>query len=234
MKITCDAENTVESLGGVDEREDIPPGVEGRIDISDRLQMETSSGVESRLEIVPPNVAVFSTIKKEEEECRLPNPEQTAISMDNSVKREQIPVMTTVPDIGKVKERQIVSDSRMKKSRDGDITKAWKGTFVSRLKLSHDLIHLVTWKEHIYVISAEISKLKPVWRGHDCLNTFLKYKFVNFQTETIVAAEEEELWQELVMAEVGGLLDRKGKLVSTLSLYRFVDLMEILYKGDQR
>ena len=34
--------------------------------------------------------------------------------------------------------------------------------------------------------------------------------------------------------EVGGLLDRKGKLVSTLSLYRFVDLMEILYKGDQR
>ena len=60
MKITCDAENTVESLGGVDEREDIPPGVEGRIDISDRLQMETSSGVESRLEIVPPNVAVFS------------------------------------------------------------------------------------------------------------------------------------------------------------------------------
>ena len=32
----------------------------------------------------------------------------------------------------------------------------------------------------------------------------------------------------------GGVLDRKGKLVSTLSLYRFVDLMEILYKGDQR
>jgi len=27
-----------------------------------------------------------------------------------------------------------------------------------------------------------------------------------------VAAEEEEFWQELVMAEVGGLLDRKGKL----------------------
>ena len=43
-----------------------------------------------------------------------------------------------------------------------------------------------------------------------------------------MAAEEEEFWQELVMAEVGGLLDRKGKLVSTLSLYRFVDLMEIL------
>ena len=50
-----------------------------------------------------------------------------------------------------------------------------------------------------------------------------------------MAAEEEEFWQELVMAEVGGgLLDRKGNLVSTLSLYRFVDLMEILYKGDQR
>ena len=47
-----------------------------------------------------------------------------------------------------------------------------------------------------------------------------------------MAAEEEEFWQELVMAEVGGLLDRKGKLVSILSLYRFVDLMEILYKGD--
>ena len=44
-----------------------------------------------------------------------------------------------------------------------------------------------------------------------------------------MAAEEEEFWQELVMAEVGGLLDRKGKLVSTLSLYRFVDLMEILH-----
>ena len=43
-----------------------------------------------------------------------------------------------------------------------------------------------------------------------------------------MAAEEEELWQELVMAEVGGLLDRKGKLVSTLSLYRFGDFMEIL------
>ena len=118
--------------------------------------------------------------------------------------------------------------SRMDESSDGDITGAWKGRLVSRLQLSHGVIHLVTWKEHIYVISAEISKLKPVWRGHDCLNTFLKYKFVNFQTETIVAAEEEELWQELVMAEVGGLLDRKGKLVSTLSLYRFVDLMEIL------
>ena len=46
--------------------------------------------------------------------------------------------------------------------------------------------------------------------------------------ETIVAAEEEELWQELVMAEVGGLLDRNGKLVPSLSLYRFVDLMKIL------
>ena len=43
-----------------------------------------------------------------------------------------------------------------------------------------------------------------------------------------MAAEEEEFWQELVMAEVGGLLDRKGKLVSTLSLYRFGDFMEIL------
>ena len=43
-----------------------------------------------------------------------------------------------------------------------------------------------------------------------------------------MAAEEEELWQELVMAEVGGLLDRNGKLVPSLSLYRFVDLMKIL------
>ena len=43
-----------------------------------------------------------------------------------------------------------------------------------------------------------------------------------------MAAEEEEFWQELVMAEVGGLLDRKGKLVSTLSLYRFGDFIDIL------
>ena len=43
-----------------------------------------------------------------------------------------------------------------------------------------------------------------------------------------MAAEEEEFWQELVMAEVGGLLDRKGKLVSTLSLYRFGDDIKIL------
>ena len=43
-----------------------------------------------------------------------------------------------------------------------------------------------------------------------------------------MAAEEEELWQELVMEQVGGLLDRAGKGVWQLSLYRFVDLMEIL------
>ena len=56
-----------------------------------------------------------------------------------------------------------------------------------------------------------------------------KNEFIYFYlSETIVAAEEEELWQELVMAEVGGLLDRNGKLVPSLSLYRFVDLMKIL------
>ena len=82
-KITCDAENTVESLNGVDEREQISGGIEDRIDVSNRIQMETSSGVKSRLEIVPTNVAMFSTIK--EEECRLINPEHNAITIDNSV-----------------------------------------------------------------------------------------------------------------------------------------------------
>ena len=184
--------------------------------------------MESRLEIVTPNVAVIINIKEEEEEdCSLTNTEQDFVTIDSSVKMEPTSVMTGSA-IVEVEEGQTVSVSRLDESSDGDIAGAWKGRLVSRLQLSHGVIHLVTWKEHIYVISAEISKLKPVWRGHDCLNTFLKYKFVNFQTETIVAAEEEELWQELVMAEVGGLLDRKGKLVSTLSLYRFVDLMEIL------
>ena len=67
-----------------------------------------------------------------------------------------------------------------------------------------------------------------MWSGYDCLNILLKYKSINFQMETLVAAEEEEIWQELVMEDVGGLVDRKGKLVSTLSLYRFGDFFDIL------
>ena len=46
--------------------------------------------------------------------------------------------------------------------------------------------------------------------------------------ETLDARDEKEIWQELVMEGVGGLVDRNGKSVSTLSLYRFEDFFDIL------
>ena len=186
-------------------------------------RMEISTGRDDKVEIscaMDNRIETSSRMNKVEKSSDIDKVEISCEEMDVEV--------MTVPDNVDVKEGQVVYDSKMEESSDGDIAGAWKGRFVSRLHLSHGVIHLLTWKKLIWVISAEISNLKPMWRGHDCLNTFLKYKPVNFQMETLVAAEEEETWQELVMAEVGGLLDRKGKLVSTLSLYRFGDFMEIL------
>ena len=137
--------------------------------------------------------------------------------------------MKTVYDIVEMKEGRVLYDSKMKESSYGDSAGAGKGKFVSRLHVSHGVIHLVTWKKIRWVISMEISKLIPEWlSGYDCLNIVLKYKSVNFQMETLDARDEKEIWQELVMEGVGGLVDRNGKSVSTLSLYRFEDFFDIL------
>ena len=51
--------------------------------------------MESRLEIVTPNVAVIINIKEEEEEeCSLTNTEQDFVTIDSSVKMEPTSVMT--------------------------------------------------------------------------------------------------------------------------------------------
>ena len=54
------------------------------------------------------------------------------------------------------------------------------------------------------LLSQLLSNIVDLWHKNEFIYFYL--------SETIVAAEEEEFWQELVMAEVGGLLDRKGKL----------------------
>ena len=162
-------------------------------------RMEISTGRDDKVEIscaMDNRIETSSRMNKVEKSSDIDKVEISCEEMDVEV--------MTVPDNVEVKEGQVVYDSKMEESSDGDIAGGWKGRFVSRLHLSHGVIHLLTWKKLIWVISAEICNLKPMWRGHDCLNTFLKYKPVNFQMETLVAAEEEETWQELVMAEVGG------------------------------
>ena len=66
------------------------------------------------------------------------------------------------------------------------------------------------------------------WRGYDLLASVLARRGAVFDTQVLVAVEEEELWGELVEQEVEGLVNRRGEAVEQLEMYRFVDLVNIL------
>jgi hypothetical protein len=99
---------------------------------------------------------------------------------------------------------------------------------VHRLQLSLGALHPVAWRGEAWVASAEVSGLHPKWRGYDLLASVLARRNVSFEVESLVAAEEVELWVELEAAGVGGLVGRDGAPVARLAMYRMADLPAIL------
>ena len=99
---------------------------------------------------------------------------------------------------------------------------------VRRLLLSSGTVHLVTWHGGTWVTSATVAALHGGWRGYDLLASVLGRRGAVFDTQQLVAVEEEELWGDLVEQEVEGLVNRRGEAVEQLDMYRFVDLVNIL------
>ena len=100
---------------------------------------------------------------------------------------------------------------------------------VRRLELSSCLLHLVSWKSDTWVTSAEVSLLHGSWKGYDLLERVLEKKAgASFPREQIVEGKQEEVWKGLVEGGVGGLVDRNGQPKEHVSLYRLVDLVDIL------
>ena len=100
---------------------------------------------------------------------------------------------------------------------------------VRRLELSSCLLHLVSWKSDTWVTSAEVSLLHGSWKGYDLLERVLGKKTGDsFPRERIVEGKQEEVWEGLVEAGVGGLVDRNGQPKEHVSLYRLGDLLDIL------
>ena len=83
---------------------------------------------------------------------------------------------------------------------------------VRRLELSSCLLHLVSWKSDTWVTSAEVSLLQGSWKGYNLLEWVLGRRAgASFHMERLVEAEDEEVWEGLVEAGVGGLVDRNGQ-----------------------
>lgn len=99
---------------------------------------------------------------------------------------------------------------------------------VRRLLLSSGTVHLVTWRGGTWLTSAAVAALHGGWRGYDLLASVLARRGAVFDSQVLVAVEEEELWGELVEQEVEGLVNRRGEAVEQLEMYRFVDLVNIL------
>jgi len=109
---------------------------------------------------------------------------------------------------------------------------ASKDTRVSAVTLpTGDLLHVIKWKGHSWVTSAEISSLVPQWRGYDLLNIMLaRLKLAHkFECVKLHACKEEGLFQLMIVEEVSGLHNKSGKLMQSVFLFKLSDLMNLLH-----
>jgi len=100
---------------------------------------------------------------------------------------------------------------------------------VGKVLLSSGYLRTVSLEAETWLTSAEVSQFQTSWRGYDLVGPSLSRKeSKEFTTRRLVREEESDLWKEMKEAGVGGIFSRGGEEVSEITLYRLVDLMEIL------
>ena len=99
---------------------------------------------------------------------------------------------------------------------------------VGSVRVSGLSLHPVTWRGQRWLSSAEVSLLNPAWRGWDLLERTLAKRGLSFLTGLLEESKEEQLWEDMVEAGVGGLVGRDGRPVEQLVMFRVEDLEEIL------
>lgn len=91
---------------------------------------------------------------------------------------------------------------------------------VKKIYFSHDVVlHVIYIEDCRYVTSAEISALIPKWRKKDVLEQMLELKKFSVPRKVFTQEEHHNLFQELILEEVGGLTTPNGNLVKRIVVY---------------
>lgn len=89
-------------------------------------------------------------------------------------------------------------------------------------------LHTINIENCRYVISAEISSLFPRWKNKDVLEQMLELKKIIIPKLVFTQEKDQNLFQELILAEVKGLTTVEESLVKRVVLYPLEYIPEML------
>jgi len=117
----------------------------------------------------------------------------------------------------------------------GEVVKDCEGmleaSVVTTMNLSTGAaLHVIKWRGDSWVTSGEISSLVAEWRGYDMLAIMLTKKKLSqkFESVEVSASSEEILFQQMIVAEVGGMLNKSGELLNSIMMYKMTHLKMLL------